>query len=334
MNLKNWLDSHPLKIIGGIVLSCVVLTAAFVDYLKNIQLEVSQEKLITTYENKISNIRLNYDYIVRSISEDLKIFSLDKLIISESQLSRFGKEYIMLGNKDFLIQKTSSEGWDYEFIPSSDLSRYAYDFSPQLDHTKKIHFWINDNTKKICFPQSIYDHKCNARYIKFSSQAYVHVIKYEDELELLDQLADDGYISEYYSPTKSECLSLPPLACFDALTGFQDHIKMKYADDMSIEIMLYHLFASSAVEDYGMWTIDVYSIECKENLCYFSYRMNYPPGFDESGNKVSIYVDREIYLIDFESRLFMINTIIVNDGDTSNDYEWIDDWLAGIRVID
>jgi hypothetical protein len=350
MNLKEFVDKHPLRILVATAVGASTATAKVVSYYGN----QTYERTISEFTAKNSQLLNKLVSIERKIGDETKTyFDVSKLIIAKNEIKSIEKNYLNSRDGTFFYALPAGSNWTLQIVSESELinskikslttDRELDIFLKELNQ-KNIYLWKNDvffKFKPKLKPQMKL--KMPEMYLNFFPMISVQIINNNDlnsqvlslkkqlnnekTLELFDSKNNFGKYSNYTDTNTSEFQK-----------SLNSDFEQTTVDPLRGEIVSSFLLSILAVslsqkDIYAGIDVQMNSIQKKRNVLYLSFQTTYndiEEGLPNGAKK--LIVDREIFMVGGEDKLYLVTIEVPTIDGRSGAYSWVSEFLSSLRI--
>lgn len=153
MDIKNLIETHPLPILLGVIITAVSTTTGVVSYFDTAKFDIAKKELEIAYKSDVSALKSRLVSIERKLGNDEKTyFDISQLIITPNKVKELDNTYKSLKNGDFFYSQPVGKAWNYEFMSEGKflgLKHGTIDNSADREilkilDIKNIHLWRED----------------------------------------------------------------------------------------------------------------------------------------------------------------------------------------------
>lgn len=322
MNLKEWLDAHPLKTIAITATATGTLVAGIVIWImfqkidiKSDLCEKDKQALSTDHKKEIDEINWKLSALERQVGGIKKYLEVTKLLIEEENILKMKGKFQSFSNGSFYVAVPRGALWNYKL-------------SNKLEHLSSI------------YGEKSVTSSATPNTINLLREQSMHVWRGHENIKIKLSLAKDH--GQLFLP---EELNLFPVISVQKIF-LDDFVKIgSYRKNVSItnkqpEYDITALVLRQMIDNgflvesnYENALYKIYSAQKKRNIFYIHSKLKYKnvqiPG--EHGYH-NITFDEETYFFSEGDRGLLVKVGIPYKEDNPKNYPFCDQWLIGLRV--
>jgi hypothetical protein len=360
VSLKKWLDNHPGPIALGIAVSVATTTAAITTYFTDQLHKAEQAQVENKHLSEVSDLKNRLSSIERRAGpeQSKRYVDVQSMQVSQSEVRNLADQFRSFDDGSFFLNAPKNQDWTYEFLslPQSQrlgafkLAFEQSNYSPELLATleqNKQHVWYSKPAA-----ESRYAFGSGELTLGGPLRSNVRIQKITREQVVANASAAAGAGGKWRSQSETKNVEstidqierLKKEASQDdsadsETKGLFEHL---YNGDTAglvfVDILIQHLLIGMGGPNVSFGIV---SAQKQLNVMYVDLelrlsRTKIEKSYDDSckeGSGPTIVIRREIFFVSYGSGAYLIWIEVPTCDGRSKAFEWISQWLTGLRLV-
>jgi hypothetical protein len=367
-SLKEWLETRPAAAVAGLVVSIGTTASGITAYSIGETHKAEKIELTTKLNAQISDLSGRLSSIERRAgpNNQKKYFDVQTLQISSPEVRNLAPGYANFENGSFFVNAPISDAWTYGVLTEGDVGRMG-PFKSLIDRfvelntdakafleTTKVHVWRGKSVADVTF-----DFGSGVGKMTVSGLLTPHVsIMKVSRRDLIDKAtAAAGLMASTPTSKSKEGVAQSTVeqierlkagivkkegeaAESDSLTQMRLAMERLYDGDVAgfifvdalLRMLQYSL--SSPTVSFGIHSaqkqLNVLYIDAELRISEVEFKNSVDPNCKEATKGV-VVLRREYFFLSFGDGGYLIQTEVSSCDGRSKAFDWISQWLAGLR---
>ena len=360
VSLKEWLDNHPAQTVLGIAVSVATATAGITSYFTEQLHKTNKAQIERKHNIEMSDLRTRLSSIERRAgpNQPKRYFDVVSMQMSSSEIRSLPTEFTSFDNGLFYLNTPSSQKWTYGLLSQPEFTKLGL-FAPVIgvldDSIRAIldkqigHTWSSNPAADVRYAflsddldwigpltSQVRIHKVTRQFFAENAAKYAALQnRPQSEAKKVDSAVNEIERLRKEEDAKAN------------VEGTDIATTMKLFEQLFDEDMAGLIFTDTLAQNFQISMVGpeklsfiISSAQKQANVMYLDLeiwllRAKIEKSYDEFcrvGSSPTIVIRREFFFISYGPGGYLISIQVPTCDGRSKAFDWINEWLAGLRI--
>lgn len=365
LNIKKWLDNHPGPAVLGIAVSVATTTAAITTYFNDQLHKEERAQIESKHFMEVSDLTTRLSSIERRAgsNQSKRYFDVQSMQISASEIRNLSNQFTSFDDGGFFLNPPPHQGWTYGFVSYLEVMKlgvFKSIFEQSIKNEDQLRAMLERNTlhKWHSAPAGDIKYAVDSNELKWNGSLTSHV--------KIQRVTRQGYASNAATVAGAlqQSLSEPKKDVGNAIDEIERLKKESATEDVDAKtvetadqtkrmfeqifdgdlagiIFVDILDQNARISTLGPnVSFSVVSAQKQLNVMYVDLEIRFSrarieKSYDDSckeGTTPTVAIRREIFFVSYGGGGYLISTEVPTCDGRSKAFDWINQWLAGLRI--
>jgi hypothetical protein len=363
VSLKKWLDSHPGPVALGIAVSVATTTVAVTTYFSDQLHKTEKAQIESKHLLEVSDLTTRLSSIERRAGSDQskRYFDVQSMQVSQSEVKSLPSQFTGFDDGNFFVNVPVNHAWNYEFLSYTQVAKLGVfkSFVDSLDSDQlvdlfdrnKVHIWYSKPAAEIKYAVDEGELKSGT----LTSHVKIQKVTRQEYAKNAADVADAARKNRS-EPKKDIGTTIGEIERLKEESSDADPEKADASEANSRTRKLFEqlfegdtaglIFIDILVQNWQLAQLEPYisfsilSAQKQLNVMYADLeirlsRTKVEKSYDETckeGSSPTVVIRREIFFVSYGGGGYLISAEVPTCDGRSKAFDWISQWLAGLRI--